>query len=147
MRVCCHSIYLTVGSQLISQSRIVEYATREQAQNAVNTLSNQNLMGRLVYVREVWIGHFIISSGISLANRTLQDREAEPRFIGGPPRNDFGGGGGRGGFGGGFGGPPVPRHSVYVANVCYSLAFYLLKSTQGLLTGSCSFHSKLPGKK
>jgi hypothetical protein len=33
--------------------RIVEYATREQAQNAVATLSNQNLMGRLVYVREV----------------------------------------------------------------------------------------------
>jgi RNA recognition motif-containing protein len=31
----------------------VEYATRDQAQNAVNTLSNQNLMGRLVYVREV----------------------------------------------------------------------------------------------
>ncbi|KAL7770573.1 hypothetical protein CFE70_000511 [Pyrenophora teres f. teres 0-1] len=39
---------------------IVEYATREQAQNAVASLSNQNLMGRLVYVRE--------------------DREAEPRF-------------------------------------------------------------------
>lgn len=34
-------------------SRIVEYATRDQAQNAVATLSNQNLMGRLVYVREV----------------------------------------------------------------------------------------------
>ena len=33
--------------------RIVEYTTREQAQQAVNTLSNQNLMGRLVYVREV----------------------------------------------------------------------------------------------
>lgn len=33
--------------------RIVEYATREQAQTAVATLSNQNLMGRLVYVREV----------------------------------------------------------------------------------------------
>ena len=32
---------------------IVEYQTRDQAQNAVNTLSNQNLMGRLVYVREV----------------------------------------------------------------------------------------------
>jgi len=31
----------------------VEYATREQAQNAVATLSNQNLMGRLIYVREV----------------------------------------------------------------------------------------------
>ena len=32
---------------------IVEYATRDQAQAAVATLSNQNLMGRLVYVREV----------------------------------------------------------------------------------------------
>ncbi|KAK2938966.1 RNA recognition motif domain [Fusarium oxysporum f. sp. vasinfectum] len=32
---------------------IVEYATREQAQAAVATLSNQNLMGRLVYVREL----------------------------------------------------------------------------------------------
>jgi len=31
----------------------VEYATKDQAQNAVNTLSNQNLMGRLIYVREV----------------------------------------------------------------------------------------------
>lgn len=31
----------------------MEYATREQAQQAVSTLSNQNLMGRLVYVREV----------------------------------------------------------------------------------------------
>ena len=31
----------------------MEYATRDQAQQAVNTLSNQNLMGRLVYVREV----------------------------------------------------------------------------------------------
>lgn len=31
----------------------MEYATREQAQNAVATLSNQNLMGRLIYVREV----------------------------------------------------------------------------------------------
>jgi hypothetical protein len=32
----------------------VEYATREQAQQAIQTLSNQSLMGRLVYVREVW---------------------------------------------------------------------------------------------
>lgn len=38
---------------------IVEYATREQAQNAVATLSNQNLMGRLIYVREVrWERYF-----------------------------------------------------------------------------------------
>ncbi|KAK0611144.1 hypothetical protein B0T14DRAFT_441558 [Immersiella caudata] len=60
---------------------IVEYATRDQAQNAVATLSNQNLMGRLVYVREA------------------SDREAEPRF--GPP----GGGAARGGYGGPMGGP------------------------------------------
>ena len=33
--------------------RIVEYATRDEAQTAINTLSNRNLMGRLVYVREV----------------------------------------------------------------------------------------------
>lgn len=31
----------------------MEYATREQAQEAVGRLSNQNLMGRLIYVREV----------------------------------------------------------------------------------------------
>lgn len=37
----------------LTAARIVEYATREQAQNAVATLSNQNLMGRLIYVREV----------------------------------------------------------------------------------------------
>jgi RNA recognition motif-containing protein len=37
----------------------VEYATREEAQNAVSTLSNQQLMGRLVYVREVSLQHDI----------------------------------------------------------------------------------------
>ncbi|KAK3322115.1 hypothetical protein B0H66DRAFT_601590 [Apodospora peruviana] len=63
---------------------IVEYATRDQAQTAVATLSNQNLMGRLVY-----------------------DREAEPRF--GPP-----GGAARGGFGGGMGpGAGVGPHAPY----------------------------------
>ena len=43
----------TLDDPWLTGSRIVEYATREQAQQAVNTLSNQNLMGRLVYVREV----------------------------------------------------------------------------------------------
>lgn len=89
----------------------MEYATQEQAQNAVATLSNQNLMGRLVYVRE--------------------DREAEPRFsnpstsrggfeggMGGGPRGGFGGN-----FGGSYGGPPGGGaagggRQVYVANVC-----------------------------
>ena len=83
----------------------MEYATREQAQTAVATLSNQNLMGRLVYVRE--------------------DREAEPRFSNpGSSRGGFDGGmgGPRGGFHqqGHFGGPPggAGGKQVYVANVC-----------------------------
>ncbi|KAJ6126746.1 Nucleotide-binding alpha-beta plait [Penicillium sp. IBT 18751x] len=91
---------------------IVEYATREQAQQAVNTLSNQNLMGRLVYVRE--------------------DRESEPRFIGGPPRGDFGG---RGGFGGpGFGGHPGGGggaggggRQLYVSNLPFNVGWQDLK--------------------
>ncbi|KAF3352192.1 hypothetical protein VdG1_00673 [Verticillium dahliae VDG1] len=66
---------------LLPNGIIVEYATREQAQNAVATLSNQNLMGRLIYVRE--------------------DREAEPRFIGATAtRGGYGGPGGPGGHGG-----------------------------------------------
>ncbi|THC95016.1 hypothetical protein EYZ11_005492 [Aspergillus tanneri] len=85
--------------------RIVEYATREQAQNAVNTLSNQNLMGRLVYVRE--------------------DREPEPRFTGGPSRGDFGGAG-RGGFGGGYGGGGGGRQ-LYVANLPFNVGWQDLK--------------------
>lgn len=73
------------------------------------TLSNQNLMGRLVYVRE--------------------DREAEPRFNNpGASRGGFDGGMGRGGFGGPMGGPGYSGgmhggaggggRQVYVANVC-----------------------------
>ena len=38
---------------LLTAFSIVEFQTRDEAQQAVNTLSNQNLMGRLVYVREV----------------------------------------------------------------------------------------------
>jgi hypothetical protein len=41
------------GALFLTHIRIVEYATREQAQQAIQTLSNQSLMGRLVYVREV----------------------------------------------------------------------------------------------
>ena len=49
-----------------------------------------------------------------------QDRESEPRFVGGPPRGDFGPGA-RGGFGGGFGGAPGAGgggRQIYVSNVC-----------------------------
>jgi len=52
MRVSSPKSQLAREGKLLTRCRIVEYATREQAQNAVATLSNQNLMGRLVYVRE-----------------------------------------------------------------------------------------------
>ncbi|KAF2268402.1 RNA-binding domain-containing protein [Lojkania enalia] len=105
---------------------IVEYASREQAQNAVATLSNQNLMGRLVYVRE--------------------DREAEPRFSNpSASRGDFGGSGGmRGGYQGGsgtFGGAPgggSGGRQVYVANLPYNVGWQDLKDLfrQAAHTGS-----------
>lgn len=103
---------------------IVEFASRDQAQHAVSTLSNQDLMGRLVYVRE--------------------DRESEPRFTspsgarGGydsgsgppapPPRGggygSFGGpGGGNGGGGGGGNGP----RQLYVSNLPYMVGWQDLK--------------------
>ncbi len=111
----------TINIPADSVDRIVEYATREQAQNAVNTLSNQNLMGRLVYVREVCQYQLWRGGGAHRGSMLtlFQDREAEPRFIGGPPRGDFGGGG-RGGFGGGFGGAPGGGggRQLYVSNVC-----------------------------
>lgn len=97
----------------------MEYATREQAQNAINTLSNQNLMGRLIYVREV-------RSPLRLPDvRTLtrqQDRETEPRFQSGGGRGGFDAGrGGRGGYGGGgYGAGPMGGggRQVFVSNVC-----------------------------
>lgn len=110
-------------------SRIVEYQTRDQAQNAVNTLSNQNLMGRLVYVREVRVSISIFGHN---AHECLQDREAEPRFTGaasGRGGHDGGfGGGGRGGFQGGYsaggsgsGAASGGGRQIFVNNVCYYL--------------------------
>lgn len=113
----------------------MEYATREQAQNAVATLSNQNLMGRLVYVRE--------------------DREAEPRFsTPGNTRGGFeggmgGGGRGAGNFGGSNFGPPGGQggqggRQVYVANVCTPFSLCALRGH--LLIRWFSFRTMLAGK-
>ncbi|KAK5952925.1 g-strand binding protein [Knufia fluminis] len=95
---------------------IVEYATRDQAQQAIATLSNQSLMGRLVYVRE--------------------DRETEPRFTGPPTRGDFGGGM-RGGFqagggGGGYGnqmggGAGGGGRQLYISNLPFNVGWQDLK--------------------
>ncbi|RKF57489.1 putative RNA-binding protein [Golovinomyces cichoracearum] len=91
---------------------IVEYATREQAQQAVNTLSNQNLMGRLVYVRE--------------------DREAEPRFTGPPSqgRAPYEGGPSRGAYSGTFGGAGAQSgggRQIYISNLPYTVGWQDLK--------------------
>ena len=53
MRVRLSKNGMTNESLTLTSSSIVEYATRDEAQRAVEQLSNQNLMGRLVYVREV----------------------------------------------------------------------------------------------
>lgn len=54
MRVSVLMLYISSTATMANKStRIVEYATRDQAQQAVAQLSNQTLMGRLVYVREV----------------------------------------------------------------------------------------------
>ncbi|KAF6815532.1 RRM domain-containing protein [Colletotrichum sojae] len=102
---------LLLPNGMSKMARIVEYATREQAQSAVATLSNQNLMGRLVYVRE--------------------DREAEPRFIGATAnRGGFGGGGvNPGGFGPSGGGNYNAGGSrqIYVANLPYTVGWQDLK--------------------
>ncbi|KAK0610499.1 hypothetical protein B0T17DRAFT_620973 [Bombardia bombarda] len=111
-------LLLPNGMSKVGAYKIVEYATRDQAQNAVATLSNQNLMGRLVY-----------------------DREAEPRF--GPP-----GGAARGGFVGPMGagpGGPSPGYAggtgpgfnpgmpggggrqIYVSNLPYTVGWQDLK--------------------
>ncbi|KAI5278285.1 hypothetical protein KEM52_004742, partial [Ascosphaera acerosa] len=97
------------------------------------TLSNQNLMGRLVYVREVspapTCSHPVPRTP---ANAPPQDREAEPRFTGPPPpRGDYGGRGGYGGgpgagYGAGVGGPNAGRQ-LYVGNLPYTVGWQDLK--------------------
>ncbi|PHH78141.1 hypothetical protein CDD82_3193 [Ophiocordyceps australis] len=88
---------------------IVEYATRDQAQQAVTQLSNQNLMGRLVYVRE--------------------DREAEPRFIGSSGGNRGGFGNSMTGFNHAYSGTATSAggRQVYVANLPYNVGWQDLK--------------------
>ncbi|TKA69732.1 hypothetical protein B0A55_05269 [Friedmanniomyces simplex] len=111
---------LLLGNGMSKGCGIVEYATRDQAQTAITTLSNQNLMGRLVYVRE--------------------DREVEPRFnaAGPPARGGFDGGyGARGGFAGGYGGPMGGGmgmqgrggggNQIFVSNLPYQVGWQDLK--------------------
>ncbi|KAK3384769.1 hypothetical protein B0H63DRAFT_522115 [Podospora didyma] len=111
-------LLLPNGMSKVGAYKIVEYATREQAQNAVATLSNQNLMGRLVY-----------------------DREAEPRFgppggatrggfqsAGAPPMGGGGGYGGNPGFNPGMqGGAGGGGRQIYISNLPYTVGWQDLK--------------------
>jgi RNA recognition motif-containing protein len=51
---------------------IVEYSTKDEAQTAINTLSNRNLMGRLIYVREVRTSTTTHSSSTDTNHRTAR---------------------------------------------------------------------------
>lgn len=55
---------------------IVEYSTKDEAQTAINTLSNRNLMGRLIYVREVRIPTLTHSSSTDTNHRTARPSRA-----------------------------------------------------------------------
>ena len=55
---------------------IVEYSTKEEAQTAISTLSNRNLMGRLIYVREVRTPTFTHSSQTDTNYRTARPSRA-----------------------------------------------------------------------
>jgi len=101
---------------MLTSGSIVEYATREQAQHAIATLSNQNLMGRLIYVREV---RSSTTTGSRFSRLTsTQDRESEPRFgpPGGIPRGGYSGGMGGGAYGG-FNPMGTAGRQLYVSNV------------------------------
>lgn len=78
MRVSFRSILIKQGLQILTNAnRIVEYATREQAQQAVTQLSNQNLMGRLVYVREVRL-HYAFLCGRAILIRHYRTVKPSP---------------------------------------------------------------------
>ncbi|KAK9255847.1 hypothetical protein V1507DRAFT_451086 [Lipomyces tetrasporus] len=113
---------LTLPNGMSKGCGIVEYATPDQAQTAIETLTNQELNGRVIYVRE--------------------DREAATHGRGGPPGGRFGGrDGGFGGYnnapmpyqgGGGFqdasGGAGVGAgNQLHVGNLPYSVGWQELK--------------------
>ncbi|KAK9457021.1 RNA-binding domain-containing protein [Dipodascopsis uninucleata] len=112
---------LTLPNGMSKGCGIVEYATREQAEHAINTLSNQPLMGRVIYVRE--------------------DREASMHPVSQSMHSMYPSGGhgsGRGSFipgGGRMAHPPssgpmvnvAPGTQLYVGNLPYSIGWQDLK--------------------
>ncbi|KAK9476530.1 hypothetical protein V1514DRAFT_285131 [Lipomyces japonicus] len=105
-----HADVLTLPNGMSKGCGVVEYATREDAQNAIATLTNQSLLGRNVYVRE---------------DRELTNRPSSYN-TGGYSRydSDYN----AGGYSGSSGAPPPSAgNQVYVGNLPYSVGWPELK--------------------
>jgi RNA recognition motif-containing protein len=129
-----------VHAQIISESNtgrskgcgIVEYATEEEAQTAISTLTHSGLEGRAIFVREDREKITATSGGSSATGSATGP---SPSF----PSSGGGGRGGRGGRGGGARSAPssvpsssptsavVPGTSVYVWNLSYETSWQELK--------------------
>lgn len=90
----------------VCYSSIVEYATREEAQDSIKTLSDQALMGRPVFIREVHhiSKHFFYKADLKLFCYFVQDRESEAKFGAAPTAGRGGFAGARASSRGGYGG-------------------------------------------
>ncbi|EEB06488.2 RNA-binding protein [Schizosaccharomyces japonicus yFS275] len=103
MRQAGHVLYaeiLELPNGLSKGCGIVEYSTRDEARRAVAMLSNQKLMGRLIYVRE--------------------DREQEPKFSGTGINSEVR-------RSEGMGGEDESSRQLFVGNLPYSVRWQDLK--------------------
>ncbi len=129
---------------------IVEFATRDDAMRAIKELSEQRLLGRSCFIREVGRSRPRTphAHNADIHHRHAQDREQSARFGAAPIPGRIGqamgegGYGGRGGFRGGargaYGGPPsaFPRAGVvapdfkqlFVENVSRSCSLLYVKT-------------------
>lgn len=92
-------------------------------------------------------GTFPLPKRRSRVTDSVKDREAEPRFTGGPPRGEFParGGGFGGGFGGGGGfGAGAAGRQLYVNNVGF--LSHMPDSPSPVMLTFCSSRSMLAGK-
>ena len=56
----CRAVGMLLLSKESNEYRIVEFATRGEAQNAIATLSNTNFMGRQIFIREVELSSLLL---------------------------------------------------------------------------------------
>lgn len=77
MSFLCLFTVIVIDKQL--QTSIVEFASQEDSQRAIRELSEQSLLGRPVFIREVCPDLQVID-GAESSDIRLQDREHESRF-------------------------------------------------------------------